>query len=135
MLDKEKISEQDLPIFQEKLSVILKNCNSIRQTIRAITLNRDNEEIFKEAKIISDIRLIFQNDIKEKNRDALIIHRLRKLITYRIDDEIQHQNVHFFTLDSADLIKLKEQIERALEKEKQIISSYENIISFIELKE
>lgn len=121
-----KVEETEL---EEKLKTIFSDCKNLKLTFKALTLQGDNDQIYRDARILSDIRLVFDENIEESNRNAVIIHRLKIEYTQGSD-----RKVFYTSLDALDLKKLKEQVERALEKEKLIKSSYPNI-SFIEVSE
>lgn len=125
-IDKEKIEEKHL---EEKLNIIFQSANNLKSTYKAIDLIYDNDIIYKKGRIFSDIRLLFDDDIKvsSEDREAVIIHRL-KLESSKNDEDRNY----YFSLDSSDLVKMKELLERAIIKEEKIKSDYPNI-KFIEI--
>jgi hypothetical protein len=116
--------------IKSKLLIILSSGSSLRISFKAFNLLTCNERLYRDGRFVSDIRLIFNDDLTAKERNAVIIHNLK--IEHQVDHELQEI---YFTLDSKDLHKLKDQIERALEKEKQIKESYSADMNFIEITE
>lgn len=112
----------------KNLVEIFNNCNNLKNTFKAIDLLSENGQIFKEARIITDVRLVFNDDISSQNRNAVVLHQLK--MEYLQNDIIKD---FFISLDNTDLIKLRSQVDRAIEKEAQIRNSYNNNITFIKI--
>jgi hypothetical protein len=125
------INTEDSKNLEKKLQIILKASENIKIGVKAVYLQAENDNIFKEARIITDIRHVFKDkeNFKEENlRIGLILHQLRISIQHNDDS----QNI-FISLDSNDLIALRRQIERAIDKEKEMKSYFGDKISFIQL--
>jgi hypothetical protein len=119
--DQNKLSEYLLRIFSAS--------NALKITFKAFSLLSENESVFRENHIITDIRLLFKDDIVDSARHGLIIHQLKINA-----EENGQQTDYYFSLTSTDLQKLKDQITRAIEKEKMLLEDYRNI-SFITITE
>lgn len=115
--------------LKEKILLILNKGENLKYTFKAFDLVSDNDSTYRSGKIYSDIRLLFDETIKtnRESRKAVIIHNLKVEISKDSGNES-----HFISLDSKDLIKLKEIVTRAISKEEQIRSDYSNI-DFIEI--
>lgn len=113
--------------LEHRLVEVLNSLKNTRTTFKAIDLLGENDKTFRESRIVSDIRLIFNNDVHSEERNAVIIHKLR--VEYLQSGKIEEQ---YFSLDNKDLIKLKEKIDRALEKERVIRKDFE-FCKFIDL--
>jgi len=124
-----ELQEEDLRRLKANLLILFSSLANQRLTFKAHTLLTDNENIYQNAKFLSDIRLVFDDDIQEIKRNAVVIHQLK--LSYKIGD---NDKDFFISLDSLDLIKLKSQIERAIEKERLIKHDYSDKITFIELE-
>jgi len=121
--------EYDSSDLKKKLSLLLKNAGNLKSTFKAHELLTENNINYRDSRIFSDIRLLFNNDIYSKKniRDAIIIHRLK------IETNRNGTDENFYvSLDSNDLIKFKELINRAITKDEQIKADY-SYIKFIEL--
>ncbi len=131
LLNNSEISEEEIQEkkLEEKLNILFQSASNIKYTYKAVDLISDNGILYKKGRIFSDIRLLFDDDIQasSENRKAVIIHKL-KLESSKND---QDRN-YYFTLDSLDLFRMKELIERAIIKEEKIKSDYPNI-KFIEI--
>ena len=103
--------------LQENLSRILSTQGKIKHTIKAYNLLSENEKVYLESRIISDIRLVFDTDLETKTRGAVLLHQLK--LTYKQDGDVKES---FIALDSNDLNDLKDSITRAIEKEKLILN-------------
>jgi len=102
---------------KEKLSILKKRTEelflvegTLPITAKALEVMTQHEHVFLEAKILSDLRPIFDNT-GEKAEAAVVIHNLQ--LRYRGDGEIK---LFYFALDNDDLKKLKDIIERAERK-------------------
>jgi hypothetical protein len=114
--------------FRERLGTILTNSRNIKLTFKAIDLRQENDRIYKTSRILSDIRVVFNEDLKNNDRYAVVIHQLK------IESEKDgKKNNMFFALDFDDLIDFKEQIDRAIEKEEVLKNNYNMNLNFIEL--
>lgn len=113
----------------EKILLILDKGENLKYTFKAYDLVSDNNSTYQSGKIYSDVRLLFDESIKanKENRKAVIIHNLKMEVSKNGGNES-----HFISFDSKDLTKLKELVNRAINKEEQIRSDYSNI-DFIEI--
>ena len=122
--------EAHLQQLKKNLLLIFEKLGRLSSSYKVFGLLSENSRTFKNCRIVSDIRLVFNDDLADKNRNALIVHRLK--INAVENDE---KKEYFFSLDTNDLKKLKEQIERAEEKDKLIREQYAETISFITVTE
>jgi hypothetical protein len=127
-LSKKKLTSKMLNKFQQRLNILFANCENLKITFKAFSLCYENDKVYKQGRIFTDIRIIFNTDLKDAQRNAVILHQLK--IEFEKNEE---QNNMFLSLDSDDLLNLREQIERALEKEKQIKNSYGETVNIIEI--
>jgi len=88
---------------------------NIRLLSKALKLQRDGERLYCEAKILSDIRAVFHDDVSSKPAGAVLSHTLK--LGYH---EGREHKEFFVVLESADLDTLKEVIERAHAKAKTL---------------
>jgi len=76
----------------------------------------DHERIFDDARVLSDVRLIFHPDLSEKPNAGIIVHML-KIVTRDIFGNRQPQ---FFALDTNDVRFLRQLLDRAIKKEETL---------------
>lgn len=124
-LSGEKTNELSKRILQISTSWI-----SAKKTFKALQLWGNSERLCRQANIVSDVRLIFDDEIASKNRQGLILHQLK--LDYLVNDNEAKE--FYITLDNNNLHKLKEQINRAIEKEQKIKEDYSEI-DFISLED
>jgi len=129
-LQNKEARKDEIINLKNNLITILNSIDKINLTFKARKLQSEYDKIFTDCRVISDIRLIFLDKPYESPKQAVIIHNLK--VEYQQNEEIKES---FFALDLADLKKLKEQIERAIEKENIIKSKINQEITFIEIKE
>jgi len=82
----------------------------------------EHERIFEDARILTDVRLIFHPDLSEKPSTAVVVHMLR--LTTR--DMLGHRQAQYFALDSNDIRFMQQLLDRAIKKEetlKQLMKS------------
>lgn len=97
--------------LEDRLSQLL-SVDSLKIAVRAGVLAIQNERPLQEARILTDIRPIFEPDQPEDPpMGAVIIHTLK--VSYWAENETKD---FFFTLDTEDVEKLAEQLERARSK-------------------
>jgi hypothetical protein len=73
----------------------------------------EHEKVFSDARILTDVRPIFHDDISEKPKAAVIVHMLR--LTTR--DIFGSQKAQYFAMDANDIRFMKQLIDRAIKKE------------------
>lgn len=115
-------SDLNFERLEANLLKIFQNSKNLKLTTKVFNLLVQNNNIYIEGKIISDIRLVFNDNLTESNRNGVIIHRLN--IT--VQNKKENSDI-VISLDNSDLKKLKDIIERALLKEEIIKEDYENI--------
>ncbi len=107
-----KLAEQDY----ENIKLVSAKILSLDKNIGIISkipyLSEENPNNYMKSHIITDLRYIFYNDPSEIPDYALIKH------TFKID-YIKSRKIEeaFYTLNLNDIIELKKNIERAIEKE------------------
>lgn len=121
-----EITKETVELLKVNLLKILNSYKNLRIISKSKSLSYDNENIFNNCKIITDIRLVFNDQIEDKNRAAIILQKLH--IEYQKNGESKEI---YLTLDTNDLQKLKIQIDEAIEKEQIIIEDYKEVINFI----
>ena len=112
--------------LRENLLNILQHSKSLRRNILTRKSRYDNEAIMRTSKSITDMRLIFDEDLKQKDRHAIIIHKIH--IEYQKDFEDKEI---YLTLDLKDLNRLKVEIEKAIEKDQIIREDYKETLNFL----
>ena len=120
------INDYSIDILKE----ILSN-ESISITLKANSLEYDRSKLIHNLRILSDIRPIFSDKSSQdlKILGKTVIHSLK--IVYFKDN---NRKAVFFALDKSDLLKFKEQIGRALNKEDVIAKSNINDVPLINTK-
>lgn len=92
--------------------VSLLSVDSIDEALRARTLSWEAQNVFSTARILTDIRPVFNHDLSTDPRGAIIVHSLK--LTYTENGE---RKAMFFALDSKDVSELGQVLERARDKE------------------
>lgn len=112
--------------LEENLNIILSNLGSLKKNINSRRSSIDNESLLRSSKLITDLRIIFEDDLSSKNRDAVIIHKLHVEYQNNFSDKEL-----YFTLDLKDLNKLKSEIDKAIEKDQIIREDYKNNLNIL----
>jgi len=106
---------QYLAVLENRLISLL-SIKSLKLYARASDVQHQYEDLFFGARIISDIRTVFEPD-GTKPLGAMIVHNLK--ITHGQPDQ-SFRDEKFYALDDADLDILQEAIKRAREKAKSL---------------
>ncbi len=104
-------SEASVSAVRQRFKDLL-DLKSLGTLSKAVRLQRDQERLYCEAKIISDIRPVFGDDVKSRPVAATITHSLQ--IGYHENDG-DHKEF-FIVLDDFDLNELEKVLQRAREK-------------------
>lgn len=108
----EDFSEEDKSRLANRLTQLLEIEKPLGITAKANDILTEHEHVFCTARILTDIRPIYQADLASTPSEAVITHTLK--LTYHHDRE--HKEF-YVALDSDDLQTLKAAIERAEFKE------------------
>lgn len=90
----------------------LLHLSSVQVTSKALDILTEHQLLFHGARVISEIRPVYAEDISQKPAAAVIVHMLK--IAYH--ESTDHKEI-FVGLDSDDLLALKRAIERAEAKQ------------------
>lgn len=128
---KDVINEDTRAILKIHFHKIFPFFSIIRHTQKAKNVIVQNQNNFKEARIISDIRIAY-DELEELNKIeqyAVIVHHLK--INY-FNPSNPEMETHF-SLDYSDLIKLQKVVNRAIEKN-ELLKTNNHQLTFVELK-
>ncbi len=115
-LPDEKFDEGMKELLEKRLKEVYSNSEGIRCLMKANLLIDESEHIFYESRVLTDVRPVFQNDTPRLRGDyAVIIHKL-KLVR---EDGDGVRDI-FISMTQKQLKELKNQIERAIEKEEHL---------------
>lgn len=117
--DLEGIDQEESSSLRSHLGRLL-GVSNLRIAAKAHRLQRAGERLYCDAKILSDIRPVFDEDVKTVPTGAVVGHTLR--LGYH---ERGNHKDFFVVLDSADLEKLRTVIERAESKNKTLLKLLE----------
>lgn len=104
------ISEADRDVLKDRLTTLFKLKSSLGLTAKASDLLTDAQHVFYTAKILTDVRPIF-NEEGTVIEAAVIIHNL----ALHYGDSQDHKDF-YLTLDSNDVETLRNVLDRADEK-------------------
>jgi hypothetical protein len=102
--------------FKEKLKLLLET-DSIIYSFKSNDLLATNKNSIIFARIVSDIRPVFGENVEDSPKAATIVHNLN--IHYSIGEHKRHDDF-FVALDSNDLQYLKDVVDRAEKKDKSL---------------
>lgn len=126
--NKEEISDEEALRLKSNLLILLQNGDKLKKTYKAYQLYSDNVHTYRDSRVLTDIRLLFNDDVESIPTCGLILHQLK--IEYIEDDEVKS---FFVSLDIDDLLTLSENLQRALRKEESIKRNQDRI-DFISVK-
>lgn len=125
-LSSEKINND---LLNARLCSLFQASNNLKITVKALELLKENDNVYTDSRILSDVRMIFNEDLTEDNNCALIMHNLR--LNYLSNNE---EKEFYISLDLNDLKKLQKTINRAIEKD-ETIKNINNNLQFIYINE
>jgi len=110
----------------DNLVKILSNYKNLKLYVKSRRNSLYNENNLGKSKIFTDIRLVFDDEIADKNRIGIILHKLYLEFERNSEDQELH-----LALDLNDLKKLKHQIEQSILKDELIRNDYKGNLKFI----
>jgi hypothetical protein len=99
--------------LKDRLAILLSLEGSLAVTAKAVDVRTEQERVFCNTRIISDIRAVFTSS-ETSAPAAMIIHNLQ--IGYHHSAEGNKHQEFYVSMDMEDLVKLKKEIERAEKK-------------------
>lgn len=123
-----KIEENEVKRLNENLLIIFESADNLKKTFKAFHLFTENDKLYNNSRIITDMRLLFNDEIESPPGCGVILHQLK--IEYV---ENGKRKSVFVSLNRDDVRELSENLQRALKKE-EIIKENQPNIKFIELK-
>jgi len=113
-----KAKKSDWIAFQNQLKELIKNKDeSIGLISKAVELYGEYQNLFIDARTLTDLRPVFKSNIQEDPVGGIIIHNLK--IIYRNKNSTRNRQI-FIALDNSDLDTLIRILERAKEKSKTL---------------
>lgn len=109
------LTEEERQEFKTRLTIFLEFDGVLSVTSKAIDVMRDHERLFTRARVLTDMRPVFEPDIEKGPAGIAIVHMLK--IEYA---DLDGTHEFFVALDSTDLEQLREQLDRASQKAKAI---------------
>lgn len=111
----QSLSEKDTETFQNHLLVVLPSLSTPKLTVKAVRLIRENANNFVSARIISDIRIVYDDngELGKVNQNAIVVHHLK---IKHFNETTPRGEIHI-SLDLSDLHSFQKIINRAIEKD------------------
>ena len=109
-----KLTENNNKKFKQRLTDLLA-VKTLGLRSKAVNLIVDHDIIFQDAKMVTDIRPIFDSNIEKSPIGAVIIHNLK--IEYKQNDEIKN---FYIALDEKDVTTLLGLIKRTQTKSESL---------------
>jgi hypothetical protein len=126
-----ELEEGEKASFENYLTKLLPSLNIIKQTVKAKDLLIENPSNFISARIVSDIRIVYddEEELKKVNQNAVVVHHMK----IKHFNETGGENETHLSLDKSDLIQLQRAINRAFEKDELIRSDFHKL-NFVDPK-
>jgi hypothetical protein len=122
LLDSEaRVTEAQRPTFRERILTLL-SADRFWLVSKAYDLQTDDERTFCDARILTDLRPIFDTPVTAGSKGAVIVHLLK--LGYHESNK-RHQKF-YVSLDSKDLKELRKVIDRAEEKAATLKSQFKD---------
>lgn len=110
-----RLTDDRRDAFKAELAEILKLDDGFGVWARALELMNEQERLYCSARILTDVRSVFRDDVTKTPPAAVILHTLR--IEHHPGGRGDEYERTLVALDAADLRSLRRLIDRALEKE------------------
>jgi hypothetical protein len=114
-----RLSPDDQTRFKSRLAELF-NKKVIQVAAKARLVFIEHEHYLCYARIMSDIRPVFGDDVSQPPMAAMVVHTLK--LGYHVDDNVKE---FFVALDPSSLERLSDLIERAKAKQKTLESVLE----------
>ena len=112
--------EVDWERSKHLVAELLKLHRSLGASSKLLGVVSDHDHVYCKSRILTDIRSVFASSAAEPPAALAIVHTLR--LTYHSSRNSGETEGFFIALDVKDLEELRQQIDRAIEKEKTLKS-------------
>jgi len=109
------VTEEQKKIFEARITTLLSINGALDVASKVGELLLEYEHLFLSSRIITDIRPVFDSDLNKIPAGALIVHTLK--LEYKQGNE---EKDFYIALDTNDVKKLREQLDRAEQKAESI---------------
>ena len=113
--DFHNVTEEQKKIFEARITTLLSINGALDVASKVGELLLEYEHLFLGSRIITDIRPVFDSDLNKIPAGALIVHTLK--LEYKQGNE---EKDFYIALDTNDVKKLREQLDRAEQKAESI---------------
>ena len=118
----EVFDESSKILFRERLISIFDSANSLSFAYKILNVTRDQERLFLESRILTDIRTIFRSDSDLSVPLGATITQMLKIEYF----ESNQRKEFFVALEPTDIEQLYDQINRAKQKANSLESMLKN---------
>lgn len=116
-----------LALTATRLTELALHLSVFKRTERALGLKEEAGWLFEDARVVSDIRLVFNDHLDDEHRLGLLVHQLRLTV-----QQGKKTKDVYISCSKSDLQLIKDQIDRALKKDQVIRKDYADRIQFID---
>lgn len=113
--DFHNVTEEQKKIFEARITTLLSINGALDVASKVGELLLEYEHLFLGSRIITDIRPVFDSDLNKIPAGALLVHTLK--LEYKQGNE---EKDFYIALDTNDVKKLREQLDRAEQKAESI---------------
>ena len=106
--------------FRRDLKALLSCDQSLGVTAKATDIRLQHQNVYCRARILTDIRPVFKQDVAEEPPAGVIIHTLR--MTTHQEGDFSASKDFYVALDALDLRELRTLVDRAIRKEETLKS-------------
>ena len=114
--------------LSKNLLLLFERSDNLKKTFKAYHLLFENARNYRKGSIVTDMRMIFDDDFEKQHQAGLIIHQMK--LEYVENNSLKE---FFISLDRDDVIALRKELKRSLDKEECIKRDFDKI-QFIEIK-
>lgn len=107
-----KPKDGDWSQFKQDLTELLSLDQSLGLSAKAVDIQREHQRVYCDARVLTDLRPVFKDDVSEAPLAGVIVHTLR--ISYHEGRRLEQL---FVAMDREDLEELEDLVRRALAKE------------------
>ncbi|CAM3390834.1 hypothetical protein [Zobellia roscoffensis] len=125
-LSNTKLNTKDTNKLKSNLLDILSNMDRIQLAEKAREFSVENSNNLREFKFITDIRLLENESSTNNENYGIVLHKL--YLEYQNSDPLNELHL---SISLEDLIELKNQIEKAIERDKRLRETYSGNIKLI----
>lgn len=118
----DELTDEEKAVARERITLLIASDGPLYRSIKAHEVLSSHQRTYSDARVLTDIRPVFTDDLEATVRHAVTVHTLK--LTYIEDGE---EKTFYVALDTADLLEIRTVLDRAEQKDRSVAASLKGL--------